>query len=200
MIFRVCWINENSLGISCFRYQFPNHVGWLWVSLIISVVPVILKIFQCLGGLQVFLEGLYFKMIFLFHLFVINWHGTLSFFVFWVFVFCGLFIIIFLFLGLHLWHMEVPRLEVYLELQLLAYTTSTAMPDPSHLCDLHRSSRQRRILNPLSEGRDQTRNLVVPNWILFYWTTTGTPWNTLLIHIFYFEIGGLDMKHSLFDF
>ena len=37
------------------------------------------------------------------------------------------------FLGLHPWHMEVPRLGVYLELQLLAYTTATAMPDPSHV-------------------------------------------------------------------
>ena len=34
------------------------------------------------------------------------------------------------FLGLHLWHMEVPRLGVQLELQLPAYTTATAMPDP----------------------------------------------------------------------
>ena len=30
---------------------------------------------------------------------------------------------------------------------------------------LHPSSRQRRILNPLSEARDQTCNLMVPSWI-----------------------------------
>uniref|UniRef100_A0A8D1RW77 Catenin alpha-3 n=1 Tax=Sus scrofa TaxID=9823 RepID=A0A8D1RW77_PIG len=35
----------------------------------------------------------------------------------------------FCFLGLHLWHMEILRLEVKLELQLLAYTIATAMPD-----------------------------------------------------------------------
>ena len=35
------------------------------------------------------------------------------------------------------WHMEVPRLRVESELQLLAYTTATAMPDLSHICDLH---------------------------------------------------------------
>ena len=35
------------------------------------------------------------------------------------------------FLELHPWHMEVPRLGVELELQLLAYTTDTAVPDPS---------------------------------------------------------------------
>ena len=56
--------------------------------------------------------------------------------------------------------MEVPRLGVTLELQLLAYTTATVMQDLSCICDLHRSSRQRRILNPLSEARDQTRNLM----------------------------------------
>jgi len=30
--------------------------------------------------------------------------------------------------------MEVPRLGVKTELQLLAYTTATAMPDPSLFC------------------------------------------------------------------
>ena len=34
------------------------------------------------------------------------------------------------FLGLHLPHMEVPRLGVKLELQLLVYTTAPAMQDP----------------------------------------------------------------------
>ena len=36
--------------------------------------------------------------------------------------------------------MEVPRLGVKLELYLLAYGTPTAMPDPSHIYDLHHSS------------------------------------------------------------
>ena len=35
------------------------------------------------------------------------------------------------FLGPHLWHMEVLRLGVELELQLQAYTTATATPDMS---------------------------------------------------------------------
>ena len=42
-----------------------------------------------------------------------------------------------LFLGSHLWHMDIPRLEVKSELQLLAYATATATPDPSHVCYLH---------------------------------------------------------------
>ena len=36
----------------------------------------------------------------------------------------------FVFLGLQPWHMEVPRLGVKLELELLAYATVTAIPDP----------------------------------------------------------------------
>ena len=35
--------------------------------------------------------------------------------------------------------MEVPRLGVELELQLLAYTTAIATPDLSTICDLHHS-------------------------------------------------------------
>ena len=61
------------------------------------------------------------------------------------------------FLGLHTRHVEVPRLGVEWELQLPASTTATAMQDPSCICDLHHSSRQCWILNPLSEARDRTR-------------------------------------------
>ena len=60
----------------------------------------------------------------------------------------------FVFLGPHTHHMDIPRPGVQLELQLLAYTTDTAMRDPSCICNLHHSSRQCRILNPLSEARD----------------------------------------------
>ena len=38
--------------------------------------------------------------------------------------------------------------------QLLAYTTATATQDLSHVYDLHGSSPQCRMLNPLSEARD----------------------------------------------
>ena len=62
------------------------------------------------------------------------------------------------FLGLHPRHMEVPRLGVKSELQLLAYATATATQDPRHICSLHHSSRQHQILNPLRETRDRIRN------------------------------------------
>ena len=66
------------------------------------------------------------------------------------------FFFFFFFLGPHPQHLEVLRLEVKLELQLPAYTTATAMPDPSRVCDLHHSSQQCQVLNPLSEARDGT--------------------------------------------
>ena len=52
------------------------------------------------------------------------------------------------------WHMEVPSLGIESVLQLLAYATVTAVPDPSHICDLHHSSRPHCILNSLSEARN----------------------------------------------
>ena len=58
---------------------------------------------------------------------------------------------------------------------LPAYATATAMPDPSHVCDLHHSSWQRRIPNPLREARDQTHNLMIPSRIRFRCATMGTP-------------------------
>ena len=43
------------------------------------------------------------------------------------------------------------------------YTTATS--DPSCVCDLHHSSQQSRILNPLSEAKNRTCNLMVPSRI-----------------------------------
>ena len=71
--------------------------------------------------------------------------------------------------------MEVPRLGVQLELQLPVYTTVTATPDRSHVCDLHHSSWQHQILNPLSKARDRTYYLIVSSWICFHCAMTGTP-------------------------
>ena len=52
-----------------------------------------------------------------------------------------LFVVV-VFLGPHLWHMEVPRLGVELELQLPPCTTARATPDGSCISDLHHSSWQ----------------------------------------------------------
>ena len=58
----------------------------------------------------------------------------------------------FFFLGLYLKHMELPKQGVEMDLQLPAIVTAT--PDPSHVCNLHHSSQQHKILNPLSEVKE----------------------------------------------
>ena len=50
--------------------------------------------------------------------------------------------------------MEVPRLRVESELQLLAYITATATPDSSYIHDLCHSLWQCQILNPPSNAKD----------------------------------------------
>ena len=74
--------------------------------------------------------------------------------------------VLFFFKQLHLRHMEVPGLGVESELQLPAYTTATAMPDPSRICHLHHSSWECQIFKPLSEARDRTRILMDNSWTL----------------------------------
>ena len=73
------------------------------------------------------------------------------------------------------------RLGVESELQLLSYIIATATQDPSCICDLHHSSRQSRILNPLRKARDRTRNLMVPVQILFCCATRGTPYKFIFL-------------------
>ena len=109
---------------------------------------------------------------------------TFSFFLY----FFGLFV----FLGPHPRHLEVPRLGIESELQPLAYTRAIAMPDPSCIFDLHHSSRQRRIHNPLSKARDQTCNLMVPSWICSRCVMTGTP-----IYILMFSSGPENLSQLL---
>ena len=71
--------------------------------------------------------------------------------------------------------MEVPTPGVQLELSLTAYTTATTMQDLSHICNLHHSSWQRQISNPLSKARDRTCILMVASRIRFCCATMGTP-------------------------
>ena len=71
--------------------------------------------------------------------------------------------------------MKVPRLGVESELQLPAYTTATATPDLSCVLDYTTDQLQCWILNPLSEARDPTCNLMVSSRIPFCCARTGTP-------------------------
>ena len=71
--------------------------------------------------------------------------------------------------------MEVPKLEVKSELQLLTYNIATAIWDLSHVFNLHYSSLQLQIFNPLSMARDQTCILLDTSGIHFHCTTMRTP-------------------------
>ena len=55
--------------------------------------------------------------------------------------------LLFCFLGRHPQYMEESRLGAEPEQQVPVCSTATAMPDPSHICDLHHSSPQCQILN-----------------------------------------------------
>ena len=63
--------------------------------------------------------------------------------------------------------MEVPKLGVQLELQMVDSATATAMLDVSHVCDLHRSSqlRLKLNLNPLSKVRERTCIFMDTSWV-----------------------------------
>ena len=78
----------------------------------------------------IFLLFLYFKMYFFMHISALIL--ALLSFSFFFYISSSSF-----FLGLCLWHMEVPSLEA--EFQLQAYITAIAMPDLSHICDPYHS-------------------------------------------------------------
>ena len=90
--------------------------------------------------------------------------------------------------------MEVPRLGVDLELQLQAYTTAMATPDPSCICDLHSSLWQCWIPNPLSKARDQTcivdTDTMSDSFFFFFWSFLGP-------HPRHMEIPRLGVKSEL---
>ena len=79
--------------------------------------------------------------------------------------------------------MQVPGLGVESELQLPAYTTAAETPDLSCMCDVCTlCSQKRRILNLLSEARDQTHILMDLGLLLL-----GHNWNaTHLVFSFVF--------------
>ena len=72
--------------------------------------------------------------------------------------------------------MKVPRLGVELEY------SCQPQPQPQQLeiCDLHHSSQQRWILNPLSGARDRTCILMDTSQVHYCWAKMGTPMVVLI--------------------
>ena len=99
------------------------------------------------------------------HQFYFCSHEPFCFIICLIFIFC--------FLWLHLQNMEVPRLGVKFELQLLAYTTAT--PDPSRIWNLYHNS------GPLTywagPGIKPTSS-----WILARFISTEPQWELLSNH------------------
>ena len=77
----------------------------------------------------------------------------------------------FVLLGPCPWH----RLGVESEPQLPAYAIAIATQDLSHICDLHHSSWQCQILNPLSEAMNRSLILRDTSQVRYHWATMGTP-------------------------
>ena len=106
----------------------------------------------------------------------------------------------FFFFGLHLQHMEVPGLGVKSELQLLAYTTATAMWNLTHICNLYCSLQQRQILK-LSTGTEQASSCILVGFLTSL-ATVGTPTGVSLsfflsffLFFFFFFFLGLHPWH-----
>ena len=91
-------------------------------------------------------------IVFILHLFI-----YLFILFFWSFFFC-------LFWG-RTWVYGGYQATGIIRATAAGHSQAAARGDPSRVWDLHHSSQQRRILSPLSEARDQTRNLMVPSCI-----------------------------------
>ena len=85
------------------------------------------------------------------------------------------FFFFFVFSGPHPQLMEIPRLQVKLELQAASLHHSHSNMGSETCCDLHHSSRQQWILNPLSKARDPTQVLTDTSQLHYYWATMRTP-------------------------
>ena len=73
--------------------------------------------------------------------------------------------------------MEVPKLGVKLELELLAYAYTTAMPEPSQVCDLYHEAKSVTYTTAHSNARSLTHWLRLgiktsSSWILVGFVTT----------------------------
>ena len=88
-------------------------------------------------------------------------------------------VFIYYYIGLHLQHMEVPRLGAESELHLPVCVTATAMPDLGCICIPHRSLWNHQILNTGSLTHWISPGMKPILWILVgfltRWATMGTP-------------------------
>ena len=73
-----------------------------------------------------------------------------------------------------------------------------ATPDPSCVCNLHHSSRQRWILNPLSGARNWMHILMDTSRVCYHWAMTGTPSIIILyLDLFYVKLAFLKFLNNI---
>ena len=80
-------------------------------------------------------------------------------------------------------HIEVPRLGVELELQLLAYPTATAMWDPSLISNLHHSLWNAGSLTHWARPGIKPASSWRLSQVRYCWGTTGTPHYSWYIYL-----------------
>ena len=90
--------------------------------------------------------------------------------------------------------MEVPRLEAESELQLQAYTTASAIPDPSCICDLCHSCGNARFL---AKARNSTCTLMDTSWVLNPLSHSRNSESALLLKAQVVTVGHLDGSSEL---
>ena len=98
-----------------------------------------------------------------------------------------MYVFFFLILGPYLRHMEVSRLGSNWSCSCWPTPQPQPRQDPSGIRDLHHSSRQCRILNPLNKVRDWTWVLMDASQVHFHWAMMRTPICIYSLHKYLFR-------------
>ena len=97
-----------------------------------------------------------------------------------------IYLFILVFLGLHLWHVDVSRLGVTLNLLLPAYARVTGTRDPSYICDLQHSSRQCRCLTHWAKPGIKPASSQILVGVINRWAQRELPAFSFFLSFFFF--------------
>ena len=79
------------------------------------------------------------------------------------------------FLGLHMRHMGSSQARGWIRATAAGLHLRYSNTRSELVCDLYHSSRQCKIVNPLSRAGDGTNILMNTSWVHYCWATMGTP-------------------------
>ena len=164
------FLSKNSFYLTFCPFFHRIIDVYFFVSLLVTALFSSSSLLKSAGSWNIFCDLTMYSVRFLFYVgYIVKIFFSLLFVFFLLFIY-------FCFSGLHLQHMEFPRLGVELEPQLPASATTTAMRDLIYIFNLHHSSQQCWILNPLIEARNLTHILLHSTQVHYHWATTGTPY------------------------